>query len=1108
VSIQVAIEHKTIYRYDRAVELGPHIVRLRPAPHCRTPILSYSMKIQPEEHFLNWQQDPIGNYQARLLFNEPTKLFSVVVDLIADMTVINPFDFFVDPAVEDFPFEYDAELKEELAPYLKTESSPLLTDWLKDAPKDNIITIDLLIGMNKRVAESVGYSVRMEPGVQTPDVTLKRAIGSCRDSAWLLVHALRQRGIAARFVSGYLIQLKEDIEVVHGKRGPTHDFTDLHAWCEAYVPGAGWIGLDATSGLFVTEGHIPLACAAEPLSAAPITGGLMGDATKVKTELEFSNEIVRLHEPPRVTKPYSDEQWAAIDTLGKAVDVRLETNDARLTMGGEPTFVSATDMDADEWNITADGPTKHDLAVKLALRLADQFGSGCMIRHGQGKWYPGEPLPRWQIGIHWRTDGVDLWHDRSLLANPSKPGTTTIEQTKAFSEALIAGIGFDTGRLVAAYEDRVEQLLQEARLPGGDPPELVEPDPEDRRFRDSIERAKLIDELDSGLGDPAGFAFPLYRAAGTEAWVSGDWVLRRGHLFLLAGDGPMGFRLPLQALTWVPSAVEPEHSLFPHRAPLRDPYYTEPVGISTVIEVDDDKPPITTLCVELRDGHACVFLPPIADPDHGVELIGLIEEAAKKTSVPVIIEGYSPPKDHRLRSFDVTPDPGVIEINIHPSTSWDELTEKTFTLNEEARQVGLATEKFALDGLHTGTGGGSHLTLGGLTPPDSPFLRRPDLLRSLVTYWQHHPALSYLFSGRFIGPTSQAPRVDEARHENLYELETAFQEMDRLAAAGDPPAWQVDRLLRNLLTDLTGNTHRAEFCIDKMYNPGSESGRLGVVELRGFEMAPHPKMELVQSLLVRSLVSKFWADPYRGDLVRWGTELHDRFLLPWYAQEDIYDVINDLRRAGISFEREWLDPFLDFRFPVLGETLIDGVRMELRMAIEPWNVLGEESGSGATARYVDSSVERVQVRLDGMTPSRHQVLCNGVQVPLQPTGVPGTYVAGVRFRAWQPWSALHPTIGIHSPLVFDLVDKWSGRSLGGCTYHVVHPGGRHYDRFPVNAAEAEARRTNRFEAMGHTPGAIEIPELPRAGEYPRTLDLRRGPQAQPRAEPGAFSRRY
>jgi uncharacterized protein (DUF2126 family) len=351
-----------------------------------------------------------------------------------------------------------------------------------------------------------------------------------------------------------------------------------------------------------------------------------------------------------------------------------------------------------------------------------------------------------------------------------------------------------------------------------------------------------------------------------------------------------------------------------------------------------------------------------------------------------------------------------------------------------------------------------------------------------------------------VGPTSQAPRVDEGRLDTLVELEIAFAELDRL---GDEPApWMVDRLLRHLLVDLTGNTHRAEFCIDKLFSPDSERGRLGILELRAFEMPPHPQMALVQALLVRALVARFWDAPYRGRLVRWGTDLYDRFLLPWYVRADIADVVDDLVAHDLDIDVSWMEPFLEFRFPLIGEIERNDVRVELRSAIEPWHVLGEEVSGGGTARYVDSSVERLQVLVEGYNESRHIVTCNGVPVPLQPTSVSGTGVAGVRYKAWAPWSALHPTIGVQDPLVFDLIDRWSGRSIGGCTHRVRHPGGRAYDTFPVNAAEAEARRAARFFAHGHTPGAVDIAELDALAaatttEYPRTLDLRRHPEARP-----------
>ena len=737
-------------------------------------------------------------------------------------------------------------------------------------------------------------------------------------------------------------------------------------------------------------------------------------------------------------KPYSETQWRAIYTLGRRVDTDLVDLDVRLTQGGEPTFVAATGSDAPHWNFTADGPGKRLLAGRLLRRLRERFAPGGLLCFGQGKWYPGEALPRWALGLYWRKDGTPLWHDPRLIADEEKGAGHDSKDARRLIVSLAGRLGIAADRVLPAYEDPWPALAAEGRLSGG------------------LDRL-----LKRGIGPIAGYALPLAptaRDARGPAWKSSRWPMKLGRLYLVGGDSPAGYRLPLDTL---------------------------PAGKNIVR---------TALCVEARGGRLRVFIPPLDTLANYLALVAAIEQCARALKLPVIPEGYEPPPDGSLRILKVTPDPGVIEVNVHPAAGWDELVTITTIVYEEARALGLTAEKFMRDGRRTGTGGGSHMTLGGATFAESPMLRRPELLASLIAYWQNHPALSYLFAGQYIGPTSQAPRVDEARHDSLYELEITFQQLGRMRRAGAVEPEQIDRLLRNLLVDVTGNTHRAEFCVDKLASPDGAAGRLGLLELRAFEMAPHERMAAVQFLLVRALVARFWKTAFQERPIQWGTVLHDRFMLPHYLAADMREVVSELKAAGYPFEFDWLAPFFEFRFPLCGAVSCGAVTLELRHALEPWPVLGEAATSSGTSRAVDASMDRLQVKLSGMDSIRHILLCNGRRVPLQPAASAGEFVAGVRYRARTFPSMLHPTIGLHVPLMFDIVDAREKHLLGGCAYHVMDPEGKPYNRLPADPTEADARLTTRFVPRGGSTATVNVPPEPPATETPCTLDLRFQPE--------------
>ena len=1089
MSIHVALNHVTHYRYDRPILLGPQVVRLRPAPHARTPVLAYSQRVTPAKHFVNWQQDPQSNWLARLVFPEPVRELRIEVDLVAELSVINPFDFFLEPRAEKFPFRYEESQQHELAPDLvRGALTPRFKRYLDAVPRTPAPTVDFLVALNLRLSKDIKYLIRMEAGVQTPEETLARASGSCRDSGWLLVQLLRHLGIAARFVSGYLIQLKPDVKSLDGPSGTDVDFTDLHAWCEAYLPGAGWVGLDPTSGLFAGESHIPLACSPEPGSAAPITG------LTEKAEVEFTHHmrVDRIWEAPRVTKPYTEEQWADIDALGRRVDAELAAGDVRLTMGGEPTFVSVDDREGAEWNTDAMGPDKRRLGLALLKRLKARYAPGGLVHLGQGKWYPGEPLPRWSLNFYWRKDGQPMWNDAALFADEGVDYGAAEAQAALFLNMLAPKLGLDPKHVFPAYEDAWYYLWRERRLPGN-------VDPFDARLEDPLERERLRRVFMHGIDKAAGYVLPVSRKE--VGWSSGPWFLREERCYLIPGDSPLGLRLPLDSLPWASKA----DASWIHAPDQMQPFKPLPLR-PQILAQEKAKPSAerkpgpfesagwiarTAICTEPRNGILHVFMPPADALEHYLEVVAAVEQTARELGVAVVVEGYEPPRDPRIEVLRITPDPGVLEVNVQPAASWEALVDHIGFLYEQAHFARLTTEKFMVDGRHTGTGGGNHFVMGGATPPDSPFLRRPDLLASLLACWHNHPSLSYLFSGLFIGPTSQHPRIDEARNDSVYELEVAFRELDRQAGKAVFP-WLVDRLFRNLLIDATGNTHRTEFCIDKLYSPDGPAGRLGLLELRAFEMPPHARMSLTQQLLLRSLIARFWRRPYRPRrLARWGTAIHDRFMLPHFVWQDFVDVLEETNRDGYDLRPEWFAPHFEFRFPRIGEFSARGVHVELRTALEPWNVLGEEGAATGTVRYVDSSVERLQVHATGLVGERHVLACNGRPLPLAPTGSVGEFVAGVRYRAWQPPSSLHPTIGVHAPLVFDLVDTWMNRSMGGCQYHVSHPGGRAHEDFPVNAYAAEGRRLARFQKMGHTPGRITVRTEERNPNFPFTLDLRR-----------------
>jgi uncharacterized protein (DUF2126 family)/transglutaminase-like putative cysteine protease len=965
MAIRVALRHKTSYRYDQPVILFPHEIRLRPAPHARTPVLAYSLTMQPEQHFVTWQQDPYGNYIARFVFPAMTDTLEFTVDLIADMTVINPFNFFIEPYAEKFPFDYPVQLKGELAPYLNVEQrDPLLSAWIASA-RDAILpggmpTVQFLIAINQRLQADIAYLGRMEAGVQAPGQTLALRQGSCRDSAWLLVHILREMGLAARFVSGYLIQLEADQEALDGPRGSAGDFTDLHAWAEVYIPGAGWIGLDATSGMLAAEGHIPLACTATPSSAAPVTG------SSAQAGVIFSHEmsVTRIHETPRVGKPYSESAWNAMVKVGRQADAELAARGRQLWQQREHSFVSVDDMDGAEWNSVADSTRKRELASGLLAGLKAAFAPAGLLHVSENvaedNTAANPAAEAWTLSLFWLQQEARgeqlLWPDCSWFA----------------AGALLSPV---------AGEQRGEQQGEQRC-----------------KAADATVFADLLGSAVSAL--PAGRAIPLPEVRGGE-------------------------------------------------------------------------------------GRLQVVMPALATLEDYLAVLGLVARTAAALQCQPILSGNPPPADDRLAGLRLAALPGAITVQLPAAASWDALVRDTGVLYREARLARLGGEKFVAGGGQLPGSESDILALGGSITPA--------LLGSLMLYWQHHPALSYLFSGARIGPAGYAPRLDEAGEGKLYDFGLALQQ-DENGAPVDarwPSPWS------SLLPDpdpdpVPCQSRHAEFALRHAHADASGrmqaggQGQISAIDMRSFATPPHPQMSLLQALLQRTLAARFLARPYLGAPVQWGRALHDKWMLPHFLAEDMREVARDLSGAGYFFDESWFDSFIEWRFPRLGSAAFHGVELSLREALEP-------AGGGA--------LQRVELSVRGLTDGRHVVACNGRMLPLHPTGTTGEFVAGVRFLVAPENSAAsarqsQAAAGMRqasAPLTFDLVDTWNGRAIGGFRYHVRDPGGSVDAHAPVNANAAEARRAARFQPYGHTPGALEVRAEPRNPAMPLTLDLRWSP---------------
>ena len=1089
---RIALTARLSERFERRVQLSTHWLRLRPSPHARG-VEAYSLKVDAEPHFLNWLRDPYENHLARLDLPEPVFSLGLELEIIASLERSNPFDFLTEPYAANYPFEYPAQLRKELAPYLRIDRpGPWLSDWLGGLDRSPKYIIEKLGDILATVHGRIASVEPGQPGWINVESLLQRGSGSSWEAAWLLTLSLRGLGLAARFTSGYHAWLSAVPEVA--------DTVSAHAWSEVFVPGAGWVGLDPANGLFTGEGHIPLAAAPEPLRTVPLSGY----HEACDSEVTRTVAIRRLTALPGASA-LDAVSWGQVSALGGRVGSDLAASGIKLTVGTGLSFVSSEHPGASEWTTAALGSHKRQVAELLIPAIAAHCGVGGVMQIAQGEWYSGEELPRWRLGCFMRADGRPIWKNPELLGwRRSRPMSIQSEDVRLFADTLARALGISPGFIMPAHEDGLHQLWA-----GGLGSGLI-PSPDD--LRDPERRSAVAACLSTRHGDPAGYVLPLRWDRVREGWSSGRWTFRRPGLFLIPGKSPLGFRLPIDSLPagdTGPLDAEYERCQTEVRALLSEGCGELSARFSTVSPADramDDadgpspighRPPRTALALELRDGQLYVFIPPLTHLEHYLDLVAAVEATALETGIPVLFEGYEPPEDHRLRRLAVEPEPGVLKVWLPDMPVWQEQARLVAAAYAEAEQLGLSAERIIADGRRVPPGGGAELVLGGESPGESPFLNRPELLGALIVYWQRHPSLSYLFAGRLVGPDGPAPRADEGRDDALYELSLA---LDRIPRGEGVRPWVPDRLLRHLLADPGGNMKRAEIRTDLLYSPDRPSLRLGKVVLRSFESVPDPRFAALQSLLVVALSSMLARRTDVGRLIDWGEALHDRFMLPRLLWGDFLAVLGELGEAGYPLQAAWFEPIVELRFPILGTTQIGDVTLELRSAHEPWPLLAEETAGGGVTRFVDASNERVQVRCVGLTPGRYGVCCNGFNVPLHETGVQGEYVAGVRYKVWNPPSTLHPTVFPVNSLVVDLVDLWTGRNVGGFTYYPPRPGvwGASAAAWPSAPLEVLPRKAQRrLQAVNVPPWSVGGKFLPfgSATELPPTPVERARPDA-------------